>query len=367
MVTESGKAGSIGRMAKVGSLALAMLLLGRPTISRAQQGTTNRSASPLLASSETTTRPSPPNLPAAPVTDYTVSPEDLLDVNVMGVPEVTREYRVSSNGFLTLPLLTDPIPAAGETLDQLQRLIAEKYKEAGMLNDAIVTVSLKETRFHTVLVSGEVVHPEAVPIFGTTRLLDVLIQAGGLTQDAGNEAIVRRGEMGARADLADAAESKNPDQTPRGQTFTLNIRKLVQTGDDTTNIILYPGDRVTVQRADLIYILGAVNRPGGYVLGETRRQITVLKALAMAGDVTGVAKKNHITLLRRDSAGPSEKREEIPVNYKAMVKGQIADMVMMPDDILYVPESRALKAWHSSINTATSVATYGGSSLIIYH
>jgi protein involved in polysaccharide export with SLBB domain len=103
------------------------------------------------------------------------------------------------------------------------------------------------------------------------------------------------------------------------------------------------------------------------VLNESRQQITVLKALAMAGDVTNLAKKRRITILRRDPAGPEEKREEIPVNYKAMVNGQIADVRLKPDDILYVPESAGLKAWRTSVNTAVGIATTGGTALMIYH
>jgi hypothetical protein len=89
----------------------------------------------------------------------------------------------------------------------------------------------------------------------------------------------------------------------------------------------------------------------------------------MAGDVTNVAKKSHITLLRRDVAAPRDslKRQEIPVNYKAMVKGQIADMRLQPDDILFVPESAGLKAWRTTVSSAVSVATYSGSALAIYH
>lgn len=299
--------------------------------------------------------------------DYTVSPEDLLDVSVIDVPEVSRTYRVSSNGFLTLPLLPAPIPAAGETLDQLSHVIAAKFRDAGMLSNAQVSVSLKETRLNTVLVSGEVRHAQAYPVYGPTRLLDVLTEAGGLAENAGDDVVITRGEAGTRADLVASATSGEPNPSAKSSTFTLNIRKLSQTGDDKTNIPLYPGDRVMVPRAALIYIMGAVNRPGGYVLNESRQQVTVLKALAMAGDVTGVAKRAHITLLRRNPSGPEEKREEIPVDYKAMVKGQIADMRMQPDDILYVPESGSLKVMRTSFNTAVSMVGMIGTDMVIYH
>ena len=356
-----------GRTAKVSGLGLAFFLLTNLTSTWAQQGTAVPALQSVAASKEGSAPVASSQAPKTPVGEYIVSPEDLLDVNVLDVPEVTRTYRVSSNGFLTLPLLPEPISAAGETLDQLAHLIATKFHDAGMLNNAQVTVSLRETRLHTVLVSGEVKVPQSYPIFGPTRILDVLVRAGGLTDGAGNDAIIMRGDVGARADMEESAKSGEVNASAKGQSFTLSIRKLVQTGDDQTNILLYPGDRVTVQRAELIYIMGAVNRPGGYVLNESRQQITVLKALAMAGDVTSVAKRSRITILRRDPAGPEEKRAEIPLNYKAMVKGQIADVRMKPDDILYVPESGSLKAWHTSVNSAVQVATYAGGSLMIYH
>jgi polysaccharide export outer membrane protein len=296
--------------------------------------------------------------------DYTVSPEDVLDVNVLDVPEVSRTYRVSSNGLLTLPLLPEPIPAAGQSLDGLARLIAAKFREAGMLSNATVTVSLKETRLHTVLVTGEVKIPKAYPIYGPTRLFDILTEAGGVSDSAGNDAIVTRGENGMRADQEESLRTGGP---PPLQSVTLNIRKLVETGDDKANILLYPGDRVTVQRAALIYVLGAVGRPGGYVLNETRQQVTVLKLLAMAGDVTNLAKKSRITILRQEPGTEVGKRAEIPVDYKAMVRGEVADQKLQPDDILFVPESAGLKAWRTAVNSTIQATTGAGAALMIYH
>ncbi len=299
--------------------------------------------------------------------DYVVSPDDLLDVYIMDVPEVSRAYRVSSDGMLALPLLPQPIQAAGLTLNQLSHFIAGKFHDSGMLTNAQVTVSVLETRLHSVLVSGEVRNPQVYPVFGPTRLLEILIKAGGLTDNAGNDAVIMRGDTGARADLAEEVQANVPNDKMRGQSFTLNIRKLVEMGDDTSNILLYPGDRVTVPRAQLFYVLGAVNRPGGYVLDEARQHVTVLKALALAGDVNNIAKRKHITILRHEPGTPDEKREEIPVDIKAMVKGDKPDVRMIADDILFVPESTRLKAWHASVNSAESVVTTGGAALMIYH
>ncbi|HMD87477.1 MAG TPA: polysaccharide biosynthesis/export family protein [Terriglobia bacterium] len=366
MVGKREKAQETRTVAKVSGLGLAVFLLTSLASAWAQQGTVAPALPAEAASKEPTTPVASPDAQKTPLNDYTVSPEDLLDVSVMDVPEVTRTYRVSSNGFLSLPLLPEPIPAAGESLDQLGHLIATKFHDAGMINNAQVTVTLRETRLHTVLVSGEVKRPQSYPIFGPTRLLDVLIQAGGLAETAGNNVIITRGDIGARAELEESARSSAVNTPAPGQSFTLNIRKLVTTGDDKTNVLLYPGDRVTVQRAPLIYVMGAVARPGGYVLNEANQQVTVLKALAMAGDLTNVAKKSHITLLRRDPAGPGQQRDEIPCNYNAMMKGQVADVRLQAEDILYVPESASLKAWRTTVNSAVSVASSGATGLMIY-
>jgi polysaccharide export outer membrane protein len=299
--------------------------------------------------------------------DYTVSPEDLLDVYLLDVPEVTRTYRVSSNGFLTLPLLPEPLAVAGLSLNELSRLIAQKFRDAGMLNNAQVTVALKETRLHTVIVSGSVRRPQVYPIYGPTRLLDVLIQAGGLADDAGNEAIITRGLVGTSAEAGERGRAVEADPSAREQTLTVNIRKLVDTGDENTNILLYPGDRVTVQRAQLVYVLGAVLRPGGYTLKDPGEQMTVLKALAMAGDTTAVARRNRVAVLRKDPTAPEGRRQAIPVNIKAMLHGQVADVKLQPDDILYVPESGGLKAMRQALTTGIGAGSTIATGLIIYH
>jgi polysaccharide export outer membrane protein len=352
---------------KAWGLGAVILLLAALTSAGAQQGPDAPAGQAVAPAKETSTAVVRTEVPKAPSGDYTVSPEDVLDVMVMDVPEVSRVYRVSSNGYLTLPLLPEPILVTGETLDQLAHLIASKFHDAGMLNNAQVTVSLRETRLHAVIVSGEVKAPQALPIYGPTRLLEILVKAGGLSPAAGDDVIIMRGETGARADLAESAQTGLVNPSSNGQSFTLNVRKLLETGGDTTNILLYPGDHVTVLRAEMVYILGAVGRPGGYVLNESRQKITVIKALALAGDVNSVAKKNRIIILRQDPAGPEDKRLEIPVNYKEIVKGKIADVKLKPDDILYVPESTKAKALRTSVSSAVGIATGGGEALMIYH
>jgi polysaccharide export outer membrane protein len=344
----------------------AFLVAGLATLG-AQQQTLTPAMSPAVTKGSESPAARPTAAQAAEG-DYIVSPEDLLDIQIMDVQEISRTYRVSANGFLTLPLLPEPIPAAGSSLNQLSHLIAAKYREAGMLNNADVSVSLRETRLHAVMVSGEVKLPQSYPVYGPTRLLDVLMKAGGLSEEADYKVTIVRGDAGARADEAESAKLGTPNPSAGGQPFALDVHKLLAAGDEKANILLYPGDRISVPKAQMVYIMGAVQRPGGYVLGEHYQHMTVIKALAAAGDVTLYAKKSHITLLRKDAAASPDslKRQEIPVDYKAMLKGKIADMSLLPDDILYVPESTGMKALHAGATSALQSMSYGVSGLLIY-
>src|SRR5579862_821527 len=123
MFMESGKVGVSRRFLALSAPGLAVyILLGMVTAWGQQEVKAPVVQQALASSNSSLTSPTTDTSKAA-VTDYTVSPEDLLEIEVMDVPEVSRTYRVSSNGFLTLPLLTEPIPAAGETLDGLSKLI----------------------------------------------------------------------------------------------------------------------------------------------------------------------------------------------------------------------------------------------------
>lgn len=348
------------RLAAMGYLGLGLGLLTGSPLARAQNPASTASIQPGAMPKAATTASILADTRKGQAGDYTVSPEDLLDVFVMDVPDVSRVYRVGTNGKLTLPLLSDPVPAAGLTLEQLSRLIASRFHDAGMVTDAHVTVSLRETRLHTVIVSGEVKVPRAYTVYGPTRLLELLTEAGGVTDFAAGEAIITRGEAGARADAEMGGSPPAPGVVVKEDSFPLSIRKLIETGDERTNILLYAGDRVTVKKAEMIYILGAVMRPGAYMPHDPQSQLTVLKAMALAGDANGIAKRNKLTILRKDPLVPDGVPKAIPVNYKAMVKGQIADLRLEPNDILYVPESAKTKFLKTASGTAAQVAVAGG-------
>lgn len=287
--------------------------------------------------------------------DYVISPDDLLEVTVFDVSEFSRTYRVSPSGFITLPLVPAPITAAGLTTAQLAGTIRDSLQADGLVSKAQVTVEVKESRLHSVAVTGAVKKPQIYPVFGRTTLLDVLSQAEGLSEEAGTVATITRGDLALTAQGLPGGQDDG-GQRPIAQTITVDLKRLLQTGDPRLNIELYPGDRVTVQRAGVIYVVGAVGRPGGFTLKNDQEQMTVLKAIALAEDLKSTAIKSRAMIIRNDG-GTARGRQELPVNLSEVLSGRAPDPPMQANDILFVPDSSAKKAMRRAAEAAVQIAT----------
>lgn len=133
----------------------------------------------------------------------------------------------------------------------------------------------------------------------------------------------------------------------------------METGDTSNNIILQAGDVVTVPHAGIVYVLGAVTRPGGFVMVNDRGQMTTLKILSLAGGLNPTAKKDHAVIIRKDSQG---QQHEVAVNLKKVLDRSEEDVQLQPSDILYVPNSASrqamLRAIELGIGIGTAVALY---------
>ena len=269
---------------------------------------------------------------------YVIARDDLLEVYIVGLQELSREYRVDGDGMITLPMLSQPIMAAGLTLDQLSEALRQGLLDAGMLIDPQVVVTVKSSALNSVTLSGAVRRPGIYPVYVRTTLLDVLGQGGGLSDDAGSTAIVTRAENasgGLGPNTARAAQEANPASS---RTLKVDVWRLWQNGDASLNLDLYPGDRVTVQRAGIVYVVGGVNRAGGFVLSNSQEQMTVLKAIALAGNFTREAKPTRALIIRKVPEAPGG-RQEVPVDLKKVLSSRAPDQPLLASDILYVPES----------------------------
>ena len=128
---------------------------------------------------------------------------------------------------------------------------------------------------------------------------------------------------------------------PVANTITVNLAELLERGDTQNNIQLQGGDILTVPHAGIVYALGAVQRPGGFVANNDRAQLSTLKLLALAGGMTRIAKRNQAVIIRKDSLG---KQQAIPIDLAKIIERKTEDVRLMPSDILYVPDNPAKAA-----------------------
>ena len=299
----------------------------------------------------------PPEGSSLAVPDYIISPDDVLTVSVYDAPDVTGEYRVSPTGQITLPLLSAPIVAAGRTPAQLADLINEKYREAEIYSSSHVTVAVKESRVHAVTIAGAVKKPQIYPVLGKITLVDLLSQAEGLADDAGSLAIVTRGAIAMQVLKQPDACGSQTNPASCDSTFSVDLNRLTQTGDPLLNVDLYPGDRVTVQRAGVIYVVGAVNRPGGFPLKTGQEDMTVLQAVALAEDLKPTAVREKAVIIRKNPAAQSG-RDEIPVDLKKVLAGSEHDTRLQAEDVFFVPDSTGKKAFRRGVEAAITAATF---------
>ncbi|HEV2382707.1 MAG TPA: polysaccharide biosynthesis/export family protein [Terriglobia bacterium] len=338
------------------ALAVVFTVASLPLCLKAQNPPQTAPQGPTSAqSASTTTTPAAPTLSPDLSDGYPINPDDVLDVYVYGVPELSREYAVTAAGTVNMPLLPKPIQAAGLSPEQFARSLEENFRESGRLSRPQITVAVRQSRRSVVTVDGAVKSPQAVPVMGRTRLLSVLSECGGRADDAGSTITVSRGEL-AMHDLSQEGEPASP-------TTIVEFKKLMDGNDPASKFDVWPGDRVSVEQAGLFYVLGQVNRPGGYNLKSAQEQVTVLEAFAIAGDITPIAKADK-TMIIRKNAKAANGREEIGLNVKDILYGRSPDRVLQADDILYVPVSGGKRAMRGAGAIATTVAGAAGAAAI---
>lgn len=303
---------------------LMMMTLGNSSLVPAQSSST---LAPLLAvnvpSSDPGTLKSPDSAARARVR---VGAGDLVNVSVFDVPEMAQTIRVNDRGDATLSLIGS-LHLAGLTTDEAQGLIATKLKAGNYLVDPQVSVFISQYSTQGVSVLGEVNKPGVYQVLGSRTLLDIISEAGGITSFAGPEATVKHLD---------------------GTTITVRLTKDAR-ASLATDVQLAPGDKVLIPRAGLIYVLGDVGRPGGFIMGNDGK-ITLLQAVALAGGVNRTSSMNRSRLVRKGPSGYTE----TPVPLKKILNGNQVDFQLQAEDILYIPPNSAKSFIYQ---TAPSIAS----------
>ena len=295
-----------------------------------------------------------------PSADISIGSGDVVHIEVFDVPELSRDIRVSATGEISVPLIHERIRAAGLSAFELEQRIEELLIENGLVSHPQVSVFVKEQNSQPVTIIGAIGHPMTYQVIRPTSLLELIADAGGITDNAGTVVLItRQTQKEAVKPVSETTSGSGSD--PGTQTIRIQLQDLLSAENAAFNIPVYGGDIVNVPPAGIVYVMGGgVSQPGGYVVQSHGEQISVLKAVALAHGLGGYAKPDDALLYRINPA--TGEREAIPVHIKQIEKNKSEDVAMKSNDILYVPDSLALKVAVKAAEAAVSI----GSGVLIY-
>lgn len=255
---------------------------------------------------------------------------DLLAVSVYGASDFNKEVRVADSGEISLPLIGS-VHVAGLNVQQAEIIVQERLSAGGYFTDPQVSIFEKEYATQGISVLGEVQKPGIYPLLGTRALFDAISAAGGFTPKAGNTITI--------------THRSNPKEA---QTVVLPPN---QTFPAESNLAVFPGDTVVVSKAGIVYVVGDVRMPGGFVMENSR--LTVLQAIAMAQGTNTTAKLDKTALIRKGLGG----QQQIPIPLLRIMSAKAPDITLQPDDIVFVPRSEGKAAVRRSLEAILQAAT----------
>lgn len=273
-----------------------------------------------------------------PSEDIQLSPGDLIEVNVFDTPELSGKYRVSTSGDVDL-VLAGSVHVQGLSSHAAAHLIEQRLLSRNLLIDPHVSIFIVDYVDQGISVLGEVKSPGTYPLMGEHRFFDAISAAGGFTNSAANEATIIH-----------KSDPLHPQVLP------ITNKPELQGNYD---VRIEPGDKIIVSAVGVVYVLGEVGRPGGFVLARNEEQYTVTKVLALAQGVTHTAKLDNAVILRK--IGNDVTQHPVPI--KKILKNEAPDAALLAGDVLYVPSSSVkligYRALEAAFATGTGLAIYG--------
>jgi polysaccharide export outer membrane protein len=264
-----------------------------------------------------------------------ISPGDNLHITVLDMPEMEQYARVTDVG--DVPVLgIGNVRVVNMSPGEAASAIHDRFLSSHFLNHPQVSLVVDQYATQEVTLIGEIKTPGAYPIATPRPILDVIALGGGLTEFADREILVER----------------HGDQTnPIRYNVSNDAQQAIK-----EQVLVSPGDTVVVAKAGIVYILGDVNRPGGYTMNNNESKMSLLEALSNAGGAGKTAKLGHARLIRKGD------HTETELSLGDIQKGKRPDFAMAPGDILYVPFSYAKNLVISSsggiANAAGTAAVY---------
>ena len=258
-------------------------------------------------------------------TRYRIGPGDVLSILVRKAPELSGPARVDQRGMIRLALIENPVQAACLTEGELASQIAALYLE--YKKNPSVDVFVSEFQSRPVAVIGAVNAPAQFRLQRQVRLLEVLSLVGGPANKAGRVInIIHTGGP----NICQLDKSNGAPQ----ELATYKLEDALK-GKDGANPFVQPGDIINIPEADQVFILGHVLSPQALLLRD--KQITISRAIAMCGGPARDASVGKIKIIRQERDG--DRKQEIYVDLKAVLKQKAEDIALVPNDIVEVPAS----------------------------
>ncbi len=263
--------------------------------------------------------------------DYKVGPEDLLEVTVFGQDELTGDVRVNGQGKISMSMVGE-VKVGGLSPREIEDKLFNLYKEGQFFTNPQIKVLVKEYRFQRVVVSGAVAKPGSYDLIGPRTLLEIVGQAGGLSENATDVIHVIRSQGAPERTKALKVAAKEP--AARGaETIVIDLRRLLMDGAMELNLPIKNGDVIFAPFAQNAYVLGAVRKPGNV---PVKGKLTVAQAVALAGGLDSTLASNNITVVRFDDKG---QRVDLKYNLKNVIQAGGAEALVKQNDIIFVEES----------------------------
>jgi len=255
--------------------------------------------------------------------NYTIGGYDELDIVVYEEEDLSRKaVPVSAEGYITFPLI-GRINLNGTTTSQAEEMISGKLAEQQYLLNAHVSVTVKEYKSKQYIVLGSVEEPGSYPLKAQERVLDAISQAGGIDF-----------EMGGKQGMLIRSLTPGSDREEK-IVIRIDLNELLKGGDQSANLLLSDNDLLYIPKAENYYIIGQVQKPGSYPYLE--KEISLVEAISQAGGFTPIAARNKTRIVRVENG--VEKIIEVQVDAITDSGKKAQDVVVMPGDVIVVPES----------------------------
>ena len=265
----------------------------------------------------------PPAAPPTPLqpegSDYRIGPGDVLEVTVFDNNDLSRTPTVQTSGVIALPLLGE-VPVAGLTVPEVKQKLTALLGRDYLVNPQ-VEVKVKEYQSQFVSVVGEVASPGRKPLRGQTRLIDILIEAGGFTPRASGDIVITR--------LEGSFEGG-------ARTLRLRLAGGALTAEDQARleVLLKDGDLVTASAKYYVTVEGEVAHPNRYPI---EGDLTLTGAISLAGGLSRFG-SNDVKVRRTDPE--TGKTTILEVDLKAVRSGKAEDPRIVANDVITVPRRR---------------------------